>query len=152
MEIVAFSKAMQQSAADFFTACFSAIGIPYSPTDRHADIADIENNYMHNGCFWCLLDNGILVGTAALRIIDAENNIAELKRMFVHPDHQGKGHGKQLLDHAITYARAQGFNKIVLDTRRQFTAAQHLYKSRGFKETEKYNDNSRAELFFELVL
>lgn len=38
------------------------------------------------------------------------------------------------------------------DTRKQFSIAQHLYRSIGFKETDKYNDNQHAELYFELVL
>lgn len=152
MDIITFTPSMQDSAEDFFEKCFSALGIPYSPMDRHADIADIQHNYMENGCFWCLFDNGILAGTVALRTIDTENNTVELKRMFVLPEYQGKGYGRLLLNHAISYAKKQKFKKICLDTRKQFSAAQHLYKSSGFQETEKYNDNERAELYFELLL
>jgi len=39
-----------------------------------------------------------------------------------------------------------------LDTRKQFSVAQHLYRSVGFQETNRYNDNEHAELYFELVL
>jgi len=152
MEIKTFTTDMQQSVEEFFTKCFKAVGIPYSPMDRHADIAAVEQYYMQNGCFWCLFDNEILIGTVAIRTIDIDNKVIELKRMFVMPDHQGKGYGRLLLEHAIAYAREQKYNKICLDTRRQFSAAQHLYRSCGFQETEKYNDNERAELYFELVL
>ena len=107
---------------------------------------------MKNGCFWCLFDDEILIGTIALRTIDIENNTAELKRMFVLPEYQGKGFGRLLLNYAIGYAKEHNYNKICLDTRKQFSAAQHLYKSTGFQETKKYNDNERAELYFELLL
>lgn len=152
MEILAFKSDMQQSVEVFFEKCFSSVGIPYSPMERHADIADVEPYYMRNGCFWCLFDNGVLIGTVAVRIIDIENKVLELKRMFVLPEYQGKGYGRLLLEHAIAYAREQQYNKICLDTRKQFSTAQHLYRSSGFQETEKYNDNERAELYFELVL
>ena len=152
MDIAAFKPDMQESVGTFFEKCFSAVGIPYSPLDRHADIADVECNYMQNGCFWCLFDNDIIIGTVAVRIIDIENKVIELKRMFVLPEFQGKGYGKLLLDYAIAYAREQRYNKICLDTRKQFSAAQHLYRSSGFQETEKYNDNEKAELYFELDL
>lgn len=152
MEIIAFRSDMQQSVGDFFEKCFSAVGIPYSPTDRHADIANIKQYYMQNGCFWCLFDNEVLIGTVAIRVIDIENKVIELKRMFVLPEYQGKGCGRMLLEYAIDYAREKRYNKICLDTRKQFSAAQHLYRSSGFRETEKYNDNERAELYFELVL
>ncbi|MDE7252077.1 MAG: GNAT family N-acetyltransferase [Acetatifactor sp.] len=152
MEIIAFKSNMQQSVADFFEKCFSAVGIPYSPMDRHSDIADVEQNYMRNGCFWCLFDNEVLIGTVAVRVIDIDKKVIELKRMFVLPEYQGKGYGRLLLEYAIDYAREQQYHKICLDTRKQFSAAQYLYRSSGFQETEKYNDNEHAELYFELIL
>ena len=152
MEIITFNSGMQQLVVNFFEKCFSAVGIPYSPKDRHADIADVRKHYMNNGCFWCLFDNEELIGTVAVRTIDMENKVVELKLMFVLPKYQGRGYGKMLLNHAIDYAREQGYSKICLDTRRQFGAAQHLYRSNGFKEIDRYNDNKHAELYFELVL
>ena len=120
--------------------------------DRHSDVANVEKHYMQNGCFWCLFDNDILIGTVAIRIIDIENKVVELKRMFVLPEYQGKGYGKLLLKYVINYAKEQKYKKIYLDTRKQFSVAQHLYRSNGFLETDKYNDNENAELYFELVL
>lgn len=152
MDIWIFKADMQQAVKDFFEKCFSAVGIPYSPKDRHADIADVERYYMQNGCFWCLFEDELLIGTVAVREIDIDNKVVELKRMFVLPEYQGNGYGRLLLEHAIAYARERQYNRMCLDTRRQFSAAQHLYRSCGFQETEKYNDNERAELYFELVL
>ena len=47
MDIVTFNSNLQKQVDDFFEKCFSAVGIPYSPLDRHADIADVEN-YVHS--------------------------------------------------------------------------------------------------------
>lgn len=88
MEVLAFQPNMQQAVGDFFDKCFSAVGIPYSPKDRHADVADVERHYMQDGCFWCLFENEILIGTVAVRIIDTGNKVVELKRMFVLPGYQ----------------------------------------------------------------
>ena len=152
MKIVLFESNMQKDVEQFLDKCFVAVGIPYSPELRHADLADIENHYMKNGCFWCLVDNGDVVGTIAIRILDHENKIVELKRMFVLPEQQGKGYGRLLLQTAIAYAKAQKYHKMCLDTRKQLVAAQHLYQSEGFTETESYNENEYAELYYELVL
>ena len=152
MDIVTFNSDLQKQVDDFFEKCFSAVGIPYSPKDRHADVANVEQHYMNNGCFWCLLDENKTIGTIAIRMIDDANAIVELKRMFVLPEYQGKGYGRLLLEHAVKYARAQQYRKIYLDTRKQFSVAQHLYRSVGFQETNRYNDNEHAELYFELVL
>lgn len=152
MDIVVFKEDMQSQVDHFFERCFSAVGIPYSPKDRHADIANIEQAYMKNGCFWCLVDNRKVMGTVAIRVLDKVDRIVELKRMFVLPEYQGNGYGRLLLEHAIEKAREQQYIKICLDTRKQFSVAQHLYRSVGFQETDRYNDNEHAEAFFELVL
>lgn len=107
---------------------------------------------MNNGCFWCLIDDNNVIGTIAIRKIDDAKRIVELKRMFVLPEFQGKGYGRLLLEHAVKSAREQKYQKICLDTRRQFSVAQHLYRSVGFQETERYNDNEHAELYFEIYL
>ena len=152
MNIVVFEKDMQKQADNFFSKCFSAVGIPYSPADRHADIADIEQHYMKKGCFWCLLDNDNIIGTIAIRTIENADRTVELKRMFVLPEYQGNGYGRSLLEHAIRYSQEHNYKKICLDTRKQFAVAQHLYKIEGFKETDKYNDNEHAELYYELEI
>lgn len=152
MDIVKFSGGMQEQVNDFFGKCFSAVGIPYSPKDRHADVANVESHYMNNGCFWCLIDDNKVIGTIAIRKIDDAKRIVELKRMFVLPEFQGNGYGRLLLEYAVKCAREQEHKKICLDTRKQFSVAQHLYRSVGFQETERYNDNEHAELYFELDL
>lgn len=128
------------------------MGIPYSPKDGHADVANVESHYMTNGCFWCLIDDNNVIGTIAIRKIDDAKRIVELKRMFVLPEFQGNGYGRLLLEHAVKSAREEEYQKICLDTRKQFSVAQHLYRSVGFQETERYNDNEHAELYFELDL
>ena len=85
MDIATFKPGMQESVGTFFEKCFSAVGIPYSPLDRHADIADVENHYMQSGIFWCLFDEQTLIGTVALRTIDYENKVVELKRLSPIP-------------------------------------------------------------------
>ena len=135
MEIQIFKSDMQPSVDDFFEKCFSAVGIPYSPVDRHADIADVEANYMQSGCFWCLFDNDVLIGTVAIRIIDAANKVVELKRMFVLPEYQGKGYGTQAARLAIQILKAANPNMpIKLATERSNAAAQRLYQSLGFEQ------------------
>ena len=152
MDIVTFNSEFQNQVNDFFEKCFLAVGISYSPKERHADVANIQQHYMDNGCFWCLFDEDKIIGTIAIRIIDDVNMIGELKRMFVLPEYQGKGYGRLLLEHAVKYAKAQQYQKICLDTRKQFSVAQHLYRSVGFQEISRYNDNEHAEIFFELIL
>lgn len=43
MDIVKFNVDMQEPVNEFFEKCFSVVGIPYSPKNRHADVANVEN-------------------------------------------------------------------------------------------------------------
>lgn len=45
----------------FFNKCFSAVGIPYSPKDRHADVANVDAYYMNKDCFGCLIDDNNVI-------------------------------------------------------------------------------------------
>jgi GNAT superfamily N-acetyltransferase len=78
------------------------------------------------------------VGCAALRRI--EEQVCELKRMFVLPQYRGQGAGKMLAHRLIEDARTTGYACMRLDTANFFAAAIHLYESLGFQRIEPYND------------
>ncbi|MCL1802590.1 MAG: GNAT family N-acetyltransferase [Eubacteriaceae bacterium] len=152
MELLVYKKSMQEDIDSFYIECFAAIGWEYEPESVHSDLASIPDSYQKHGQFWCLFDQGKLVGTIAIRTIDFENNYAEIKRMYVLPSRQGEGFGRALMDIAINYARQEKFNKVFADTRLDRKIAQRVLRKNGFVETERYNDNPNAELFFVLSL
>jgi GNAT superfamily N-acetyltransferase len=78
------------------------------------------------------------IGCAALRRIDEQ--VCELKRMFVLPQFRGKGAGKALARKLIEDARTIGYGCMRLDTGNFLTAAVQLYESLGFQRIEPYND------------
>lgn len=91
------------------------------------------------------------VGCAGLRRLAADT--VELKRLFVRPEFQGRGLGKQLLRAAINQAVALGYQRIWLDTVPQLTTAIELYHRWGFREIPPYNHSPIAgALYFELHL
>ncbi|MCL2056034.1 MAG: GNAT family N-acetyltransferase [Oscillospiraceae bacterium] len=153
-ELKIFDKTMQKDIERFFIKCFSDLGWGYEPGGRHTDISDAYKAYMENGCMWCLYDGKLLAGTVAVRNITKAGGekTAELKRMFVLKEHQGKGYGNLLLETAVAYSRENGYCKILLDSRKGFHAALHLYRKYGFTEIPAYNDNEKAELYMGLKL
>ncbi|WP_394130463.1 ribosomal protein S18-alanine N-acetyltransferase [Shewanella maritima] len=58
-----------------------------------------------------------------------------LMDICVHPDAQGCGLGKQLLNEVITQAQSNRAVKIMLEVRRSNTSAIGLYVSQGFEHT-----------------
>ncbi|WP_409525013.1 ribosomal protein S18-alanine N-acetyltransferase [Nitrincola sp. MINF-07-Sa-05] len=57
---------------------------------------------------------------------------AELLRIAVDPDAQGKGHGRQLLQSTLSFLHEWGCQRVMLEVRRSNTSAIHLYERSGF--------------------
>jgi ribosomal protein S18 acetylase RimI-like enzyme len=91
-------------------------------------------------------------GTVALKRLD--DDICEMKRLFVRSKFQGLGLGKKLAQQAIFEAKKLRYTKMRLDNSRSVMAkAVMLYKSLGFYEIEPYNENFVADaLFMEKIL
>ncbi|MBI2968787.1 MAG: GNAT family N-acetyltransferase [Bacteroidetes bacterium] len=118
--------------------------------DKELEELDVQYNLPEGGLL--LIRYGMdYVGCTGIRKL--ENGIAELKRMYIKPDHRKAGLGKIMMEKAIELAKNLWFRKIRLDTLKNMTAAIHLYKSNGFYEIEPYRFNPLEEaLYFEKIL
>lgn len=94
---------------------------------------------------------GDVAGCGAFRRL--ENDICEMKRLYVRPAYRGKSFGAQLAHALIENAREAGYAGMRLDTMPSMARAIALYRSLGFREIECYRVNPMAgALFFELDL
>ena len=101
---------------------------------------------------WCLFEGDELIGMVAVRYLDNDKGIAELKRLYILPEYQGKCYGGLLFGLTIDYTKEQGYRIIRADTRHDRAASLHLIEKYRFRRIEQYNDNAFAELYFELEL
>ena len=92
------------------------------------DLADPAAVYT---AVWVAVLDDDVVGSIALRDLGAGE--LELKRMYLHMSQRGRGLGRQLLDTALEWARANGASVIKLDTSERMEAAQRLYEAYGFQ-------------------
>ncbi len=61
---------------------------------------------------------------------------ALLEDMVVAPAWRNKGLGTLLINHAVDFARSEGFGRITLLTDRNNEAAQQFYRAQGFAQSE----------------
>lgn len=83
--------------------------------------------------------DGVVQGMVLLLITVSTflgTKVALLEDMVVAPEWRGLGLGSRLIDHAVEFARREGFGRITLLTDRDNNPAQLFYSSKGFITSE----------------
>jgi len=120
-----------ETVRGFLREYADSLGLDLSFQDFESELADPLGFYE----LVLLVEDGCV----ALRRIDDQT--CEMKRLYVRPAGRGSGLGRRLAEAVITEARARGYSRMLLDTLAEMTAAQALYRSLGFRETEPYRHN-----------
>jgi GNAT superfamily N-acetyltransferase len=92
--------------------------------------ADLDDPRATYAALWVALEGDTVVGSVAMR--DLGDGEVLLKRMYLRPGMRGRGLGRELLDVALDWARAQRMRIVRLDTSERRIAAQRLYEANGF--------------------
>jgi len=122
------------------------------PEATDADLKDIEKSYFERGGVFYVLEeeDGTIIASYGLYLIDDQT--CELRKMYLHKAHRGKGLGKLLMEDALAKARQIGFKKMTLETASVLKEAISLYKKYGFVEYEPEHMSSRCDQAFVLEL
>jgi ribosomal protein S18 acetylase RimI-like enzyme len=122
------------------------------PRDIHQDLhkyfGSVDPSTHEHTLIFLLEIDGTIVGKAELMLPPQEslNAIGYIRRVVVHPNFQHKGLARQLLTHAITYARnEQNLDALDLHVWEQNQPAIHLYEMLGFELQHR-------ELYYRLKL
>ena len=91
------------------------------------------------GNLWLAYQGNEPIGCVAIR--PKSQGVAEMKRLFVLPQAQGTGLGRQLALASLQFARQAGYQSLVLDTLERLKPALALYTSLGFTPIPAYYHN-----------
>ncbi|MCV2393318.1 GNAT family N-acetyltransferase [Actinotalea sp. M2MS4P-6] len=102
------------------------------------------------GAFLLAEVGGDPIGCGGVRMLDPER--AEVKHLYLRAEQRGRGWGRALLAALEAEAVSLGAVTVVLDTNDTLPAAQSLYRSAGYREVERYNENPNATHWFAKTL
>lgn len=104
-----------------------------------------------SGVIFLSKEKDIFTGCVAVR--KKNDDVAELKRMYIKREYRKAGLGSELLQKALEAAKNMGYKIIRLDTLSHMTDAITLYSKAGFYAIEPYYFNpEKNALFFEKKL
>jgi GNAT superfamily N-acetyltransferase len=97
------------------------------------------------GILYLIMVDEQIVGMGALKQLEA--GVGEIKRMFIRPAYRGRGYGKALLKHLMSFAQIVGYTCVRLETADFSTTAHHLYRAAGFTNIDKYPGGETPEWY-----
>ncbi|MDE3252740.1 MAG: GNAT family N-acetyltransferase [Bacteroidota bacterium] len=83
-----------------------------------------------------VFENEEAIACGAIKAFDETS--MEVKRMYVSPDHRGKGIAQEILRELEKWAKELGYQKTVLETGKRQVEAMALYQKCGYLITPNY--------------
>jgi GNAT superfamily N-acetyltransferase len=96
------------------------------------------------GAFVIATFHGAPIGCGAVRRIG--DGVGEIKRMYVAPEHRGRGVARLVLEALESEARALRIGRLLLETGRRQPAAIRVYEREGFTHIPPYGEYVRSPL------
>jgi GNAT superfamily N-acetyltransferase len=122
-------------------ARLGAMGLNYTAVDQTPEVT--AKRIRGGNCF-VVEDGAKLVGTIVAQPTYAHNDceyftrpgVAAVHQFAVHPEHQGAGIGRMLLQRAERWAKESGFVELAMDTAEQATHLVELYTRLGYRHVD----------------
>lgn len=95
----------------------------------------IQHHDPKRECLWIAELDRERVGS--IMVVDAGDNVAQLRILLVEPKARGRGIGKRLIDECLDFSKRAGYGKIKLWMQSILVEARRLYDNAGFTLVEE---------------
>lgn len=113
-------------------ASFGATGPEYSSSDPEVGAMSAAYDGARHACFVLEQDGRVLGCGGIAPLAGGEQDVCELRKMYLLPEARGRGLGERMLHHCLEAARVRGYRRCYLETLSGMDAAQKLYLKTGF--------------------
>jgi putative acetyltransferase len=151
--VQAQSSAQIEQARELFLEYARSLGFSLCFQNFDQELAHLPGDYSPpHGRLLLAEFEGKLAGCVALHKL--ENEICEMKRLYLRPQFRGKGLGRALANRIIAEARHIGYSRLRLDTvESAMQDAVAMYLKLGFRKIDPYCANPMpSALYLELML
>lgn len=91
------------------------------------------------------LISGEVIACGAVRKLD--DATVELRRIWVTPEHRGKGHARTLVRSLENKVRALGARTAVVSLNTEMTEGIAMFRKRGYEQIEPFHETTTASVF-----
>lgn len=140
-------RAEMNAVRDIFREYAASLtySLHYQDFERELDMLPVPYEMPH-GTIMLAAEGEKIVGCAALRPLS--DTVAELRRLYVRPTHQGRGIGRLLATTVVNRGRDLGYRAMRFDAPGSMHAALTLCESLGFRQIPRYNDDPLPDAVF----
>ncbi|HYZ11224.1 MAG TPA: GNAT family N-acetyltransferase [Actinomycetota bacterium] len=148
-----------REAGDVTALAYRRQAEPASTSPNYlARIADVGTRARH-AVILVAVENGRVLGSVTVELTGRipgghprpplEPDQAHVRMLGVHPDAQGRGIGRRLMEEAAEKARRAGKRRVTLETTETMRVAQRLYESMGYRRQDdlEFDDGFRLRSY-----
>src|SRR5215208_5182845 len=132
LTIVPYEDHHRHGVLALIGSVFAEYRLTLEPAGYDADLTQIRGSYFRSGgAFWVLEDDGGgVLGTVAVSPLSPSE--VEIKRVYLDAALRGRGWGRALVEHAISWASVHGHSRVRLWSDVKFTRSHVMYERLGF--------------------
>lgn len=132
-------------------AALGPYGLVIDPDGTDLDLSNLESFYFSkNGWFEVIELEGKIIGSYGL--LKVSGSTCELRKMYLYPEHQGKGLGRKMMDKALVKAKELGYTEMTLETNSVLDKAIRLYEKYGFRQYHPEHIVDRCDMAMKIQI